>query len=68
MSKQLLRDREVAEMLGVHKVTVWRMASAGTLPKPVKFGHNSRWHISEIDAYLATLMADRPTSDVEAVA
>jgi excisionase family DNA binding protein len=66
MLKQLLRDREVAEMLGIHKVTVWRMAASGELPKPVKFGHNSRWHISDVDAYLASLMAQRSAVDGEA--
>lgn len=59
MTDQLLTDREVAECLGVSKATVWRHTAAGSLPKPVKLGHASRWPESDIQAAVDGLKAQR---------
>ena len=46
----LLRDIQVGARLGVARSTVWCMALAGTLPKPIKRGKKwSRWPDVEID-------------------
>lgn len=46
----LLRDIQVAERLGCARSSVWCMALAGTLPKPIKRGKKwSRWPDVEID-------------------
>ena len=33
----------VAELLGISPRTVWRLLSAGKLPKPVRLGRSVRW-------------------------
>ncbi|MEP1354022.1 MAG: helix-turn-helix domain-containing protein [Tateyamaria sp.] len=59
MTDLLLTDREVAERLGVSKATVWRHAASGSLPKPVKLSHSSRWPESDIQAAVEQLKAQR---------
>lgn len=48
---QQLTDRDVAKVLGVTRMTVWRWSKAGTLPKPRKLGANTtRWDAVEVQA------------------
>jgi predicted DNA-binding transcriptional regulator AlpA len=49
----LLRDTDVCGLLGVGRTTLWRWASSGKLPKPIKIGGVTRWWKSEIDGCLA---------------
>lgn len=54
----LLRDIQVAERLGCARSSVWCMALAGTLPKPIKRGKKwSRWPDVEIDLVEQALTA-----------
>lgn len=55
----LLSDRETADQLGCGRSTVWRWASDGTLPKPLKIGGNSRWRQSWILKVIQDAEADR---------
>lgn len=42
---QLITDREVAELLGIGRSTVWKFAQEGVIPAPLRFGQRcSRWH------------------------
>lgn len=59
MSIELLRDREVAQILSVAVSTVWEYANSGTIPKPMKIGGSTRWVRSEIEAVLAERMSYR---------
>jgi predicted DNA-binding transcriptional regulator AlpA len=43
-----LQDKEVARILQISRVTVWRRVADGTIPQPFKFGRLSRWALSEI--------------------
>lgn len=52
VSDSLIRDRDVADMLGCAKSTVWRHAATGIIPKPVKIGGMSRWRKSGIVAMI----------------
>lgn len=46
---QQLRDREVAQALGVSRMTVWRWAKAGLIPQPHKLGiRTTRWDGREV--------------------
>lgn len=46
---QQLTDRDVAQALGVSRMTVWRWTKAGLLPKPRKLGgHTTRWDSREV--------------------
>lgn len=49
---QFISDHKVAAMFGVSKATVWRWASTGLLPKPIKLGPNTtRWRIADLEAH-----------------
>jgi len=52
---RLLRVDKVAEILAISVRSVWRMASDGSLPVPVKVGGSTRWRESELKGYLAGL-------------
>ncbi|RVG89300.1 helix-turn-helix transcriptional regulator [Sinorhizobium meliloti] len=55
----LLKDREVAKILGVSVVTVWRRVADGSIPKPIKLGGLSRFPRSEIMAFIEKAKANR---------
>ncbi len=43
VTSELLKDKEVAAMLGIGVRSVWRKAQDGRLPPPVKVGGSTRW-------------------------
>lgn len=49
---QLLTVEDVAGLLKLHVRSVWRAASAGLLPKPIKVGGSTRWRLVDIQAYI----------------
>lgn len=51
-AEALLKAPEVARVLGVDVRTVWRWASSGTIPAPLRIGGTTRWRRSELDAFL----------------
>ena len=51
-NSQLLSAKVLAKMLSLSTRTVWRLRSAGKLPKPVCVGANIRWKLSDITLYL----------------
>lgn len=56
MHPQVLSVYQVAAMFGVSKATVWRWASSGILPKPIKLGPNTtRWRVSDLKAHEVAL-------------
>lgn len=57
MTRKLLKDSEVADMLGCSKCTVWRRAADGRIPSPVKLGGLTRWRAADIEAFVDGLGA-----------
>jgi prophage regulatory protein len=51
---ELMSVEEVGQMLGISARTVWRMASAGEIPQPVKFG-GTKWRRTEIQTTIDLL-------------
>lgn len=50
----LLDVRQVAELLGVHQRTVWRMAATGALPAPIRLSERVvRWRLADLERYLS---------------
>ena len=50
-----LRDADLAERYGTCRATIWRWASRGILPKPVRLGPGTtRWNADEISEYEAS--------------
>ena len=46
---QQLTDRDVAQALGISRMTVWRWTKAGRLPQPRKLGgKTTRWDSLEV--------------------
>lgn len=57
MTKKLLKDHEVAEMLGCSVCTVWRRAADRKIPAPVKLGGLTRWRATDIEKLIDGLGA-----------
>ncbi len=53
--------RELSEMLSVSLRQVWRLNSAGKLPKPIRLGGSVRWNREEIQRWFETGCPDRKT-------
>jgi prophage regulatory protein len=49
---RLLRTRDVMQMLGVGRTTLYRWMGDGKFPAPIKIGETNRWHLSEIEAWI----------------
>lgn len=57
---RILRLRDVEQRTGLSRATIYRRGTDGTFPKPIRLGGNSSgWVESEIDAFLASLIAIR---------
>lgn len=59
MTNALITDREASAMLGCARSTIWRWASAGTIPQPLKIGGLARWQLSDIEAVVEAAQAER---------
>lgn len=54
MRPQFVSVHEVAAMFGVSRATIWRWASSGNLPKPIKLGPNTtRWRTADLERRLS---------------
>lgn len=53
--KRILRTRDLAEMLGISKTSIRRMAEAGEFPPAISLGPRMiGWHLAEIEEWLST--------------
>jgi len=51
-NKIWLTDTDMAERRGTGRVTVWRHAQQGLIPRPHKIGPGtSRWYLPEVEAH-----------------
>lgn len=50
--------RSVRDQVALHRATVYAMVKDGTFPKPIKMGRRSLWVESEIQAWIATRIAE----------
>ena len=54
--KKLLKEKEVCELIGCSKSTLWRMVGRGDFPRPYKFGQRlTRWNNYEIHIWMTEL-------------
>ena len=50
---KVLRTRDVADVTGLSRVTIWRLERAGDFPERIRLGQNSvGWFQDEIEAWL----------------
>jgi prophage regulatory protein len=62
--RDLLTVREVAARLGISRWTVWRMATEGILPPPIRLGRRIiRWRIADIEQALRDATLCVPSKD-----
>ena len=48
-----VRATQLAEMLGLSRSTIWRYASQGKFPKPIKLTENATvWDMREVEAWV----------------
>ncbi len=52
VADRLLSVRQVADRLGVSTRQVWKLASSGRLPEPVRLGRSVRWKESCLAEFL----------------
>src|SRR5262245_11269209 len=48
----LVSASELAQRLKISERTLWRLLSAGKVPAPVRFGHNTRWRLPEVQEWI----------------
>ncbi len=59
MIETMLDVKNLADKLGASVRTVWRLVSAGVLPKPVQVGRCTRWFESDIEEFQRRLRESR---------
>lgn len=65
---QLLSADAVAQLLMVHKRTVWRMTDEGALPQPVRVRNSNgavratRWRRRDLELWIESLSDDQESS------
>ena len=58
---RFLRPRQVLEMIGVSRTTLWRMVPAGQFPRPVCITERNRGYLLEsVQAWMAARAEGRP--------
>lgn len=50
---RLISAERLAAILEVSKRTLWRLRSAGRLPRPIQLGGSVRWRADEIEQWIA---------------
>ena len=56
LKERLMKEREVCELLGISKSTLWRWVAVKRFPAPVRIGPRAvRWRQSEILAWMSSL-------------
>ena len=49
----LLDVKQVSELIGCHPRTVWRMATMGEIPKPIKLSERVvRWRLADLERHI----------------
>ena len=60
----LLNVKQVAELLGIHQRTIWRLAGLaemgeGNFPRPLRIGQKTvRWRQKDLETYISNLAGE----------
>lgn len=58
---QFLRPRQVVEMIGLSRTTLWRMVQAGSFPRPLWITGRSQGYLLEsVEAWMRARTEGRP--------
>ncbi|WP_339853313.1 helix-turn-helix transcriptional regulator [Roseovarius nubinhibens] len=56
MNERLLKRREVEEITGFSRTTIYRLMAEGVFPRPLRTGENSvRWRQSDLQKWMNAL-------------
>ena len=62
---RLLRVHQVALLLGIHEMTVWKWQRVGKMPKPIQVGDNTTaWRAIDISEWLAAKVKEAQASEL----
>jgi excisionase family DNA binding protein len=50
--RMLLTSEELAKLLEISERTLWRLLSAGRVPRPVRIGRSTRWRLDEVKDWI----------------
>lgn len=53
MRRRLVSDKEVADLLGCCRSSVWRLSTRGLLADPVRIGRMTRWKLEDVERLIA---------------
>ena len=53
--ERLLSVKDIAELVGCHKNTIWNWSRTGKMPKPLALGNLTRWRLSDIKTWISKL-------------
>jgi len=65
ITPELLRDKEVARMLGLSTRSVHTMRSCGRLPREVRLGRSLRWRRRDIEKWVEMNCPSREQFEAE---
>ena len=57
--RYLISADDLARMLGVSRRSIWRLNSAGRIPRQIKIGGSVRWDCDEINRWILAGCQDR---------
>ena len=58
---RFLRPRQVLEMIGVSRTTLWRMVQAGNFPRPVRITERNRGYLlKSVETWMRARAEGRP--------
>lgn len=63
---RLIRLKEVIQLTGLSRTTIYHYINVGTFPKHAKFGKSSLWDYNEVQQWISDQLANR--GNAEAVA
>lgn len=52
--KQLLTIKEVQQLTGFSRTTIYKLFKNGEFPPPLKFGRSSRWNAGDVMKAIST--------------
>lgn len=58
-NKRLIRLKEVIQLTGLSRTTIYHYISVGTFPQHTKFGKSSLWDYSEVQQWINDRLAER---------
>jgi prophage regulatory protein len=65
---ELIRIKDVSELVSVSRSHIYRQIEAGLFPPPVKIGRSSRWRRSDLDRLVREGRYVRDRDDGQSVA